>query len=99
VGVSDYSSAEIQEGLKAGEVVSLVMPKEELEKKTKQLAVQKKAGGETGAAPPKPTAPATSTGTNNTRASATSSAASDSAPKASTAAIKVSIPAAITTPR
>jgi HlyD family secretion protein len=99
VGVSDYSSAEIQEGLKAGEIVSLVMPKEELDKKAKQLAVQKKAGGETGAATPKPTAPATSTGTNNTRASATGSAASDIAPKASPAAIKVSIPAAITTPR
>jgi HlyD family secretion protein len=99
VGVSDYSSAEIQEGLKAGEIVSLVMPKEELDKKAKQLAVQKKAGGETGAATPKPTAPATSTGTNNTRASATGSAASDIAPKASPAAVKVSIPAAITTPR
>ena len=44
VGVSDYSSAEIQEGLKEGETVALELPKEEREKKAKQLAVQKKSG-------------------------------------------------------
>ena len=49
VGVSDFFYAEIQEGLKAGEVVSLEMPKEELEKKAKQLAGQKKSGGEAAA--------------------------------------------------
>ena len=46
VGVSDFECAEIQEGLKAGEVVSLELPKEERDKKAKQLAVQKKSGGE-----------------------------------------------------
>lgn len=43
VGVSDYSFAEIQEGLSPGEVVSLEMPKEEAEKQTTQLAGQKPA--------------------------------------------------------
>jgi HlyD family secretion protein len=99
VGVSDYSSAEIQEGLKAGEIVSLVMPKEELDKKAKQVAIQKKTGGDTGAATTKPAVPATGTSTNGTRASATGSAASDSAPKASSAVIKVSSSAAPSTPR
>ncbi len=41
VGVSDYFYAEIQDGLKPGEVVSLELPKDELERKTQQLAVQK----------------------------------------------------------
>jgi len=35
VGVSDYTSAEIQEGLKPGEVVSIELPKEERDKKAK----------------------------------------------------------------
>ena len=99
LGVSDYACAEIQEGLKAGEVVSLVMPKEELDKKAKQVAVQKKAGGEAGATTAKPPAPASGTRTNSTRAAATGSAASDSAPKGSTAVIKVSSPTATSTPR
>lgn len=43
VGVSDYSFAEIQEGLSPGEVVSLEMPKEEVEKQTTQIAGQKPA--------------------------------------------------------
>ena len=41
VGVSDFFFAEIQEGLVEGEIVSLEMPKEEREKKAKQLATQK----------------------------------------------------------
>ncbi len=41
VGVADYFYAEIQEGLSPGEVVSLEMPKEELEKKTQNLAAQR----------------------------------------------------------
>ena len=45
VGVSDYFFAEIQEGLSAGETVSLELPKEEREKKAKQIANQKQAGG------------------------------------------------------
>ena len=44
VGISDYSFAEIQEGLTPGETVSLELPKEELEKKTKQISSQKAAG-------------------------------------------------------
>jgi hypothetical protein len=38
VGVSDYFYAEIQEGLTSGEVVSIEMPKEEIEKKSRQIA-------------------------------------------------------------
>jgi HlyD family secretion protein len=38
VGISDFFYAEIQEGLKAGEVVSLELPKDEREKMTQQLA-------------------------------------------------------------
>ena len=43
VGVSDFNCAEIQAGLKPGDVVSLELPKEEREKKAKQLATQKTA--------------------------------------------------------
>jgi RND family efflux transporter MFP subunit len=46
VGVADFSYAEIQEGLKEGEVVSLELPKEEREKKVHQLASERKSGGE-----------------------------------------------------
>jgi HlyD family secretion protein len=81
VGVSDYFYAEIQEGLKAGDVVSLELPKDELEKKAKQLASQKKSGGEAGAPAGKMAAPASGTTTNRSRASAPSGSASDSAPK------------------
>ena len=66
VGVSDYTCAEIQEGLKPGEVVSLELPKEERDKKAKQVAVQKKSGGDTGTAATKPPAPASGTHTNST---------------------------------
>src|SRR6266568_9105266 len=48
VGVSDYFYAEIQEGLAAGEVVSLELPKEEREKKARQLAGQRPGSGENG---------------------------------------------------
>jgi len=44
VGVSDFFFAEIQEGLAAGETVALELPKEEREKKAKQLAVQQSGG-------------------------------------------------------
>ena len=44
VGVSDFFYAEIQEGLAAGEVVSLELPKKEREKKSKPLAVQPGGG-------------------------------------------------------
>jgi hypothetical protein len=99
VGVSDYACAEIQEGLKAGEVVSLELPKEERDKKAKQVAVQKKSGGDAGTAATKPMAPASGTRTNSTRASATGTAASGSTPKNSSASMKVSSAAATPSPR
>jgi RND family efflux transporter MFP subunit len=54
VGVSDYFFAEIQEGLQAGEVVLLELPKEEREKKTQQLAGPRPAGGEASPAKARP---------------------------------------------
>ena len=99
VGVSDFTSAEIQEGLKPGEVVSLELPKDEREKKAKQLAVQKKSGGDAGAAPPKAAPAASGSSTNRTRVSATGSAVSDTTPKISAETIKVSTPAPSSTPR
>ena len=63
VGVSDFFFAEIQEGLSAGEVVALELPKEDREKKTKQLAGQPPGGGGGGAAPSaKPAGAATASG-------------------------------------
>jgi RND family efflux transporter MFP subunit len=81
VGVSDFECAEIQEGLKAGEVVSLELPKEERDKKAKQLVAQKKSGGDTGAAAKAPP-PGSGTSTNKSRASAGGSSSPDSTPKA-----------------
>jgi len=46
VGVSDFFFAEIQEGLIAGEVVLLELPKEEREKKAKQLAGKRPGEGD-----------------------------------------------------
>jgi HlyD family secretion protein len=40
LGVADYFFAEIQDGLKPGEVVSLELPKDELERKSKLIAGQ-----------------------------------------------------------
>jgi RND family efflux transporter MFP subunit len=55
VGVTDYFFAEIQQGLKEGETVSLEMPKEEREKKVQEMATQrhatKHAENRTGPAP------------------------------------------------
>ena len=56
VGVADFFFAEIQEGLAAGEVVSLELPKEERDKKAKQLISQSRpdgsgAPGQTGVRP------------------------------------------------
>lgn len=63
VGVSDFFFAEIQEGLSAGEVVSLEMPKEEREKKAREMAGEtaQTAGASKGGAPGKG-APATKSG-------------------------------------
>lgn len=46
VGVSDFFFAEIQEGLSPGEIVSLELPKEEREKKGKQLSGKRPGSGE-----------------------------------------------------
>ncbi len=99
LGVSDYACAEIQEGLKAGDIVSLELPKDERDKKAKQLAIQKKSAGDAGAATAKPPAPASGTRTNGSRASVTESAASDSTPKSSSPGIRVSSPGVSSTPR
>lgn len=48
VGVSDFFYAEIQEGLSAGEVVMLEMPKEERERRARLLAGQGQGGGAAG---------------------------------------------------
>jgi len=64
VGVSDFFFAEIQEGLSAGDVVSLELPKEEREKKAHQLTGQRPGGSENLAA--KPAVPAVSSRTNST---------------------------------
>jgi RND family efflux transporter MFP subunit len=81
VGVSDFECAEIQEGLKSGEVVTLELPKEEREKKAKQLAVLKKSGGDTNAASGKFVAPAGGMVTNKTRVSADNETSPVGAPK------------------
>jgi len=46
IGVADYFFAEVQGGLNAGEIVSLELPKEEQEKKSRQLGGSKTAGNE-----------------------------------------------------
>ena len=71
VGVSDFFFAEIQSGLAAGEVVALELPKEEREKKTKQLAGQRPGGGD-GAAPS--AKPAGASATSGSATNATSKA-------------------------
>jgi HlyD family secretion protein len=47
VGVADFFYAEIQEGLAEGEVVTLEMPKEEREKRSRQMAGQQRGLGTT----------------------------------------------------
>lgn len=54
VGVSDYFYAEIQEGLTPGDIVSLEMPKEEVEKKSHQIAGMRPGGGDISAPGSKP---------------------------------------------
>jgi len=56
VGVSDFFFAEIQDGLSAGEVVSLELPKAEREKKAQQIA-GKRPGGTGGIAAKPPVLP------------------------------------------
>ena len=52
VGVSDYFYAEIQDGLKAGETVSLELPKEEREKKAREMATHRSGSDEKAASKP-----------------------------------------------
>ena len=66
VGIADYFFAEIQDGLAPGDVVSMELPKDEIEKKSRLIAGQKN-GGEP-AAGPKPSAAPTVTRTNATTA-------------------------------
>jgi len=90
VGVSDFSYAEIQEGLKAGEVVSLELPKDEREKMTQQLA-----GLHPGTAPaPRPQgapSPSRTNATNTTKIAAAGSAAGSSSNRASAASPPVAV--------
>ncbi len=81
VGVADYFYAEIQEGLKEGEIVSLELPKEEREKKAQQLTKQKKSTANAGPADGKPPALASGTSTNGSRTSADGGSGSASRPK------------------
>ena len=93
VGVSDFFFAEIQDGLAAGEVVSLELPKEERDKKARQLAGQRSVGEKGGGPPPsskprigpaaKTNAPATTPA--STSSSSTTSSSSESSPRGSPA--------------
>ncbi len=90
VGVSDFFFAEIQDGLKPGEVVSLELPKEEREKQNHQLAGMR-PGGEKGPAPPRAQAPASTNATKAAtaalpRAASVAEALPRSGPAATTAA-------------
>ena len=83
VGVSDFFNAEIQEGLKEGEVVSLELPKEERDKKGQQATKQRKGGGEAGSPGPRAAGPASGTRTNPAPASSTSAPGAGANQKAS----------------
>jgi RND family efflux transporter MFP subunit len=84
VGISDFFYAEIQEGLKAGEIVSLELPKDEREKMTPQLA-----GLHPGTAPaPRPqgaSSPGATNATNTTKIAAAGSTAGSSSRSTSAA--------------
>ena len=77
VGVSDYSFAEIQEGLSPGTVVALELPKDEFEKRARQLS-SPRTNGASGAPGAKPKV-ASSAG--RTNAAAGSATAADSSGK------------------
>ena len=91
VGVSDYFNAEIQEGLKEGEIVSLELPKEEREKMAHQTAGQRK--GDPAASPGTKTVGQPSATRTNAGA-----ATSSPSPTGRPPAAKVSGPRASTTP-
>ncbi len=88
VGVSDFFSAEIQEGLKEGDVVSLELPKDEREKKVKQMAIQKKA--EKSADTATPATAASGAQTNRAVAPTGGKARSDKSPSSSAAGDSIS---------
>jgi multidrug efflux pump subunit AcrA (membrane-fusion protein) len=72
VGVADYFFAEIQSGLNEGDVVSLELPKEEREKKSKTMAGSRPRGNKSTKAPASATSPTNSEATGNTSAPDTS---------------------------
>jgi hypothetical protein len=83
VGVSDFFNAEIQEGLKEGEVVSLELPKDERDKKAQQATKQRKGGGEAGSPGARAAGPASGTRTNPATASGIPATGADANQKAS----------------
>jgi HlyD family secretion protein len=91
VGISDYACAEIQEGLKQGEVVSLELPKEERDKKARELLTQRK-GDEPGSPGAKVAGPTSGSRTNAGPAAGSGSSASEGAPKSRSAGMGVSSP-------
>jgi HlyD family secretion protein len=96
VGISDFFFAEVQDGLKAGTVVSLEMPKEEIERKARELAAggpggpQGKPPGSASTNAPKATTPASASpktgiaSTNKPAATGTTSASTPSTASAAT---------------
>ncbi len=81
VGVADYFYAEIQEGLKEGEIVSLEMPKEERERKAQQMTSQEKSSANASAANRKAPAVASATSTNGGQTSGSGGSGSESRPR------------------
>ena len=92
VGISDYTCAEIQTGLKQGETVSLELPKEERDKKARQLLTQRK-GDEPAPPGAKAAGPTSASRTNSGPAAGSGSPASDGAPKGRSPGMGVSSPA------
>ncbi len=78
VGVSDYSFAEIQEGLSPGTVVALEMPKDEFEKRARQQSAPRTNGVNSAPGSKPKVASGTTTGTNS---AAAGTASADVAPK------------------
>jgi HlyD family secretion protein len=81
VGVSDFFFAEIQEGLKPGETVSLELPKDELDRKSQLIAGQTPRS-ENGSAQIKPGSSPATTRTNTTTLGTTAPAPTTPAPTA-----------------
>jgi len=86
LGVSDFFFAEIQDGLAGGEVVSLELPKEERERKARELAGQRPGGGEGGGRPGGPPGPRPATASAAPTSGSSTGAAPGSRPAGSPAA-------------